>query len=221
MEDTEGRGQHNHGSGTFVGGDVHGGFWQVFVPPYGKQDITDPPSRDQHPEEANDDEPSRDQRPKEGDDYEDLHATLLFWFVAGCTLCVGAVHEAMGWPWAEGAPPPGFGERIIGALIFSYACLACVAAFFARLAQVFELWSAQCADTAVQSRGRWVARPPALIAKTMSGFASLAAVASEVLASLYGWRSFGGEVSRRAHTARLHAAANAATARDAALGNKD
>jgi hypothetical protein len=35
--DAENREQHNHGSGTFVGGNVHGGIWHIFLPPYSKK----------------------------------------------------------------------------------------------------------------------------------------------------------------------------------------
>ncbi|MER5224565.1 hypothetical protein [Streptomyces flaveus] len=37
MADAENREQHNHGSGTFVGGNVHGGIWHIFLPPYSKK----------------------------------------------------------------------------------------------------------------------------------------------------------------------------------------
>lgn len=117
---------------------------------------------------------------------------------------------------SDGASPPGVAERIIGGLVFAYGCLAAVATFCARLAQIFELWSEQCAVTAAQTRGRLVARPPALMARVMAAASAAAAGVAELLASLYGWRSFGGEVSRRAHLARLNTAANAKRARAAA-----
>lgn len=116
------------------------------------------------------------------------------------SLAVG--HEAMGWPLSDGASPPGVAERVIGGLVFAYGSLAAVATFCARLAQVFELWSEQRTVTAARSRGRLVARPPALMARVMAAASAAATGVAELLASLYGWRSFGGEVSRRAHLAR-------------------
>jgi hypothetical protein len=204
MAETEHREQHNHGSGTFVGGDVHGGIWHVFFPPYRKRN-SQHPSKEYRFERGDD----------EGDDYEDLAAPLIFWFLFGGMMAMGALRGLMGWPISDGASPPGIFERIIGGLTCFYGFLASVAAFFARLAQVFELWSEQCTITAMQSHGRWVARPPALMASTTALFAAVAAAVAEVLASFFGWRSFGGEVSQRARTARLNAAANAKSARTA------
>ncbi|MEU9502620.1 hypothetical protein [Streptomyces sp. NPDC048196] len=209
MEDAESREQHNHGSGTFVGGDVNGGIWHIFLPPYGKKQTAAAPAR-QHRPERDDEEPD--------DDYDDLAATLALLVLAASVMGTATVHEAMGWPWSKGGPSLGITERIIGGLVFFYGFLACVAAFFARLAQVFELWAEQCTVTATQSRGRWVARPPAFMSRAVAALAAAAASLAEVLASLYGWRSFGGEVSQRAHTARLNAAANARAARAAAKG---
>lgn len=210
MTDTENREQHNHGSGTFVGGDVHGGIWHVFLPPYGKRRINGQPPREHRSGDGD----------GQNDDYEDLGGSLLGWSVAACTLALATLREAMGWPMSAGASPPGTAERIVAGLVFFYGFLGCIAAFLARLAQVLEIWSEQCSITAVQSRGRWVARPPATMARAMACLAFGVAAAAEVLASFYGWRSFGGEVAKRAHTARLNAAANAQSARDAANGAK-
>lgn len=207
MGDTEHREQHNHGSGTFVGGDVHGGIWHIFLPPYSKKPSSAQPPPERRPEQDDDDET---------DDYEDLAAPLIASAAISAMTGLAVVYEVMGWPLSDGASPPGVVERIIGGLIFGYGCLAAVATFSARLAQVFELWSEQCAITATQTRGRLVARPPALMARVMAAASAVAAGVAELLASLYGWRSFGGEVSRRAHLARLNAAANAKTARAAA-----
>ncbi|MFF1447482.1 hypothetical protein ACFVYF_04885 [Streptomyces sp. NPDC058274] len=206
MADTEHREQHNHGSGTFVGGDVHGGLWQVFLPPYGKKTSGNPAPTKRQPEQDDEDE----------DDYEGVLGSLIVaaWVSAAAGLAV--VYAVMGWPWTDHEPAPGIAARIGGGLVAFYACLAAAAAFFARLAQVFELWSEQCAITAAQSRGRLVARPPASMSRTMAGLTAAAAVAAELLASLYGWSSYGGEVSQRAHLARLNAAANANSARAAA-----
>ena len=52
--------------------------------------------------------------------------------------------------WADHAPTPSVAARIGVGLVALYLCLAMAAAFFARLAQVFELWSEQCAITATQ-----------------------------------------------------------------------
>ncbi|MGY5107125.1 hypothetical protein, partial [Streptomyces sp. 900105245] len=184
MANGEGREQHNQGSGTFVGGDVHGGFWQVFLPPYGNGPTGSGPSNEQRPEQDISDE--------ERDDYDDIGVILVWWVVVVCTMGSATVHQALGWPLTAGAPPPGTGARIVGTPIFLYACLAGVAAFFARLAQTLELWSGQCADTASQSRSRWVAGPPAMMSWALAGLTSAAAFISEVLASFYGWRPFGG-----------------------------
>jgi hypothetical protein len=205
MADAEHREQHNHGSGTFVGGDVHGGFWQVFLPPYGKKTSGDLAPTRRRPEQDDEEE----------NDYEGVLEALLAtaWIAASAGLAV--VYAVMGWPWTDHEPTPGITARIGGGLVAFYACLAAAAAFFARLAQVFELWSEQCAITAVQSRGRLVARPPASMSRAMAGLTAAAAVAGELLASLYGWSSYGGEVSQRAHLARLNATANASSARAA------
>ncbi|MGW3865769.1 hypothetical protein ACWEDZ_30420 [Streptomyces sp. NPDC005047] len=206
MADSEHREQHNHGSGTFVGGDVHGGLWQVFLPPYGKKASGNPTATKRQPDQDDEDE----------DDYEGVLGSLIVaaWISASAGLAV--VYAVMGWPWTDHEPAPGIPARIGGGLVAVYACLAAAAAFFARLAQVFELWSEQCAITAAQSRGRLVARPPAFMSRAMAGLTAAAAVAAELLASLYGWSSYGGEVSQRAHLAHLNAAANANSAPAAA-----
>lgn len=133
MADTEHREQHNHGSGTFVGGDVHGGLWQVFLPPYGKKTSGNPAPTKRQPEQ--DDE----------DDYEGALGSLIVaaWVSASAGLAV--VYAVMGWPWTDHEPAPGIAARIGGGLVAFYACLAAAAAFFARLAQVFEaLVGAMC-----------------------------------------------------------------------------
>jgi hypothetical protein len=205
MADTEHREQHNHGSGTFVGGDVHGGLWQVILPPYGKKTSSNPTRAGRRPDKDDD----------ESDDYDGISECLIGSAWLGATAGLAVVYSVMGWPWTDHAPTPGVPARIGGGLIAFYGCLAAVAAFFARLAQVFEIWSEQCAITAVQSRGRWAARPPAIMSRATAASASAAAVAAELIASLYGWSSFGGEVSQRAHLARLNGAANAKSARAA------
>ena len=210
MADAEQREQHNHESGTFVGGDVHGGLWQIFLPPYGKKTSGNPAPTKRRPEQDHDEE----------DDYEERVESLLgsAWIAASAGLAV--VYAVMGWPWADDGPIPSIAARIGGGLVAFYVCLAAAAASFARLAQVFELWSEQCAITAVQSRGRLIARPPASMSRAMAGLTAVAACAAELLASLYGWSSYGGEVSQRAHLARLNAAANAKSARAAAKRHK-
>ncbi|WP_328544103.1 hypothetical protein [Streptomyces europaeiscabiei] len=205
MVDAEHREQHNHGSGTFVGGDVHGGLWQVFLPPYGKKTSGNPaPTQRQHEQ---DDEGEND--------YEGVLGSLIGTALISAWAGLVVVYAVMGWPWTDHEPTPGIAARIGGGLVAFYACLAAAAASFARLAQIFELWSEQCAITAVQSRGRLFARPPASMSRAMAGLTAAAAVAAELLASLYGWSSYGGEVSQRAHLARLNAAANAESARAA------
>ncbi|MFE1925104.1 hypothetical protein ACFW91_21335 [Streptomyces asoensis] len=205
MADADHREQHNHGSGTFVGGDVHGGLWQVFLPPYGKKISGNPAPTKRQPEQDDDDE----------DDYEGVLGSLIVavWIAASAGLAV--VYAVMGRPWTDHEPPPGIAARIGGGIVALYAGLAAAAALFARLAQLFELWSEQCAVTATQSRGRLVARPPASMARALADLTAATAVAAELLASMYGWSSYGGEVSQRAHLARLNAAANANSARAA------
>lgn len=211
MADAEHREQHNHGPGTFVGGDVHGGLWQVVLPPYGKKTSGDPAPTKRRPQQ--DDE-------EDEDDYEGVLEALIgsAWIAASAGLAV--VYAVMGWPWTDHEPNPGVAARIGVGLGAFYIGLAMAAAFFARLAQVFELWSEQCAITATQSRGRLVARPPASMSRGMAGLTAAAAVTAELLASLYGWSSFGGEVSQRAHLARLNATANADSARAATKRSK-
>jgi hypothetical protein len=200
------REQHNHGPGTFIGGDNHGGIWHIFLPPKGKKHArVGKLLHDSRPE--HDDE--------QADDYDDLGGPLLAASLLG--ICTGwaTLHEVMGWPLSGGSSTPGVTERIVAGFLFLYAFLACVATLFARAAQVCELWSKQCAETATQSRGRLVTWPPVLMARGMSAVSAATASLAEVLASLYGWRSFGGQVSRRAQNARINAAANAKTAGDA------
>jgi hypothetical protein len=206
MSDAEHREQHNHGSGTFVGGDVHGGLWQVFLPPYGKKATSSDPARAQRRPEQDD---------QDGDDYEGRLASMFVsaWIAASAGLAV--VYAVMGRPWTDNEPAPGIAARIGVGLVAFYVCLAVAAAFFARLAQVFELGSEHCAITAAQSRGRLVARPPASMSRALAGLTAMAAVAAELLASLFGWSSFGGKVAQRAHLARLNAASNAKSARAA------
>lgn len=206
MADVDHREQHNHGSGTFVGGDVHGGLWQVFLPPYGKRASSDPAPTKRQPAQGDEDE----------DDYEDVLGSLFGAGWISATAGFAVVHEVMGWPWTEHEPTPGIVARIGVGLVALYVCMAAAAAFFARLAQVFELWSEQCAITAVQSRGRLVARPPAAMSRVTAGLTASAGVVAELLTSLYGWSSYGGEVAQRAHLARLNAASNANSARAAA-----
>ncbi|MEU9882574.1 hypothetical protein [Streptomyces phaeochromogenes] len=215
MADAEHREQHNHGSGTFVGGDVHGGLWQVVLPPYGKKTSGNLAPTKRRPER--DDEEENDE---EENDYEGILESLFVsaWIAASAGLAV--VYAVMGWPWTDHEPAPGIAARIGVGLGAFYICLAMAAAFFARIAQVFELWSEQCAITATQSRGRLVARPPASMSRAMAGLTAVAAVTAELLASLYGWSSFGGAVSQRAHLARLNAAANADSARAATKRSK-
>jgi hypothetical protein len=195
-----------------VGGDVHGGLWQVFLPPYGKKTSGNPAPTTRRSEQDDD---------EEEDDYEDRLEALIGsgWIAASAGLAV--VYAVMGWPWTDHDPTPGIAERIGGGLVASYICLAAAAAFFARLAQVFEIWSEQCAITATQSRGRLVARPPASMSRALAGLTAAAAVTAELFASLYGWSSYGGGVSQRAHLAHLNAAANANSARAAARRPKD
>jgi hypothetical protein len=206
MADADHREQHNHGSGTFVGGDVHGGFWQIFVPPYGKSVSSQSTRAERRPEP--DDE--------ERDDYEDRMAALLVSAWLAATAGAAVVYALLGRPWVGQGPAPGVAARVVGGFFASYLCLAATAAFFARVSQVFEVWSEHCAITATQSRGRLVARPPASMSRAMAGLTAGAALVAELLASLYGWSSYGGSVARRAHQARLNAAANAKSALAAA-----
>lgn len=203
MGDAEPREQHNHGPGTFVGGNVNGRVVNIFLLLVGKKHAgSDRPPHERDPEQ--DDEGA--------DDYENIGVPLLTAGLLGSWTGWLTIRELMGWSWSDGSSPPGIAERIVGGLLLLYVSLACLAAFFARSAQVCELGSKQCAATATQSRGRLVAWPPALMARGLSLVSAATASLAEVLASLYGWRPFGGQVSRRARIARLNAATNAKTA---------
>jgi hypothetical protein len=205
MANSDLREQHNHGSGTFVGGDVHGGIWQIFLPPYKKATSSDPEPSEQKPEQDN----------EEIDDYEDRFASLFFsvWIATSAGLSV--VYAITGDAWVDNTPSPGVTQRIGFGLVGFFVCIATAAAFFARLAQVLEIWSEQCAITAVQNRGRLVSRPPASFSRALAALAAVASVAAELLASFYGWSSFGAEVAQRARLAEFNASANATTARAA------
>ncbi|MEU2746711.1 hypothetical protein ABZ613_10475 [Streptomyces collinus] len=88
MSDAEHREQHNHGSGTFVGGDVHGGLWQVFLPPYGKKTTSsDPAPAQRRPEQDDQDE----------DDYEGRLASTFVsaWIAASAGLAVVYAHQVL------------------------------------------------------------------------------------------------------------------------------
>lgn len=200
MPDNEHREQQNNGSGTFVGGDVHGGFWQIFLPPYGKNTPTPSTSGQPNPDGDN------------ADDYEDRYASLIGSAVLIASGVLAVVNSIMGWAWDGDEMAPGVAERVCCGIFAAFICIAATAAFFARLAQVFELWSEQCAITAVQNRGHFAARPPAALSRAMAATTAVAAVAAELLATLVGWSSFGGDVARRAHSARLNAAVNATSA---------
>lgn len=86
MADIEHREQHNHGSGTFVGGDVHGGLWQVFVPPYGKKVSTNPAPTKRQPQQGN----------EETDDYEGMLESLIGSAWLGATAGLAVVYSVMG-----------------------------------------------------------------------------------------------------------------------------
>ncbi|MFF7988452.1 hypothetical protein ACFZDG_01505 [Kitasatospora xanthocidica] len=177
---------------------------QIFLPPYGKKG----------PAEASGDKASR--RTSNENDYDDVGDTMMACLLFGSGSGYNGFHEIMGWPLLPGGRVPGVGERIVLGFVLTCLFLALTAAFFARLAQIFELWSERCAITATQTPGRLVAASPALVARaTATGCAWAAAVAG-VLALLYGWSAFGGDVSRRAHVARVSSAINATTARAAA-----
>ncbi|MFJ9771984.1 hypothetical protein ACIRVF_12165 [Kitasatospora sp. NPDC101157] len=209
MADGEPKEQHNHGSGTFVGGNVHGGLLQIFLPPYGKKGSDAASSGEGAPQ-------PQPQPQSDENDYDGVGGTMLACLIFAPGLGYGSLHEVMGWPLAPGGTVPGVGERIGMGFVFTYVLIALISAFFARLAQFFELWSERCAITASQTRGRLVATPPALMAQFTAAVSAWAAAVAGVLASLYGWSAFGGDVSRRAHAARVNSAANATTARAAA-----
>jgi hypothetical protein len=203
MAEGERREQHNHGSGTFIGGNVYGGLRQIILNTYAKTERSRPDPEDDEPPAG---------------DYDDVLFTL-----GACAFLVmmtgaGVVYQVMGWPWSDDSPPPGIPIRLVATPVFVYLCLAAVAAFMARLAQILEIWSEQSAIAAVHNRGRRVARPPALMSSAMATLSATAATAAELLASLYGWSDFGSGVSLRARTARERAAGNAKAARAATRG---
>lgn len=206
MADAENQEQHNNGPGTFVGGNVTGDIWNVFLQPEEKGRPTGLPPDNQRPDGVD----------NQANDYEDIASPMFLSFLLGASSCMALVHAVMGWPWDNDSSPPGIVQRLAWGFASMCLLLACSAVFLARMAQAFELWSKQCADSASESQGRLTARPHAFMARAAATVSVAAASIAEMAASLYGWRSFGGEISRRARVASLNAATSARTARNAA-----
>jgi hypothetical protein len=158
------------------------------------------------------------EQPDDVDDYDDLLFTIgaiavVIAFPSGAAVW----YCLLGKPLTAGHPPPGLGTRIIGALLGAAAFFASLAAALARVAQVFELWSERAAQIAVRNAPRWrlIAWGPAAISSGTAWVAGAVAVGAAVLAAMYGWTEFAGEIADRAHFARSRAAGNGATARAA------
>lgn len=202
-DEPEHKSQHNSGSGTFVGRDLIGNIVNIILPPQRRGPSTPQPGG-----------PPQDEALS--DDYADIGFTVFTLALLAFVLAGGMVMLATGESYSADGQPPAIAERIALGLLSVYAFFACLAALFARLTQVLELWSEQCADTAAQSRNRLLALTPARMSNAAALGAAATASASAVLASFYGWRPFGREVAERAHLARDKASHHASRARAAA-----
>lgn len=192
--------QTNRGSGTFVAGNVLGNIVNFFVPTQRRR----PPAVTR----------SESDGPAD-DDYHDiigpLLASIFLAFIAGTAV----LYCFRGEPLSGTGPAPGLLRRLVVGFAFAYGLVACVAVFFARVAQGLELWTGRCADTAMQTRVRFVAYLPASMARVMASACSVSATMAALVAIFYGWGDFGGSIQERAHMARDNAAVHAARARAA------
>ncbi|MFJ5220570.1 hypothetical protein ACIP98_38550 [Streptomyces sp. NPDC088354] len=210
------REQHNHGPGTFVGRDVHGGIWNFFIN-HGthRRNAQNTPGQGQRTHEDH-------EQADDDDDYEAVFSLIFMacWIAGSAALAVWFC--LLGEPFSEGEPPPGVAARIGVGLLSTAVALACLASLLARVAQVFELWSERAAQTAIRDATRWrrIASVPAAISSGTARIATVAAVSAGVLAALYGWTTFGSTVSDRAHLARTRAQHHAATARAAVTAKR-
>ncbi|MEU6347528.1 hypothetical protein ABZ883_42170 [Streptomyces sp. NPDC046977] len=207
--------QHNHGSGTFIGRDVHGGIRNFFINHAPAKRSSPSSPQGQHNPEDN-------EQADETDDYDGLLSIMALTCWAASSAATAAWFCLIGRSFSEGAPPPGLAARLGVSLVSSAVVLLCLACLLARIAQVFELWSERAARTAIRDASRWrrIASVPALICSGAARIATVTAVSAGVLAALYGWTTFGSTVSDRAHLARTRAQHHAATARAAVTAKR-
>ncbi|MFF7081232.1 hypothetical protein [Streptomyces lavendulae] len=187
--------QTNHGSGTFVAGNVLGSIVNLFVPAQRRSRPTSTTHTDA-PE----------------DDYEDISWSLVEAVFLAATSGTAIVYCIRGLPFSGTGPTPGIAERIVVGILFTYAFFACAAAFLARAAQGLEVWAGRCADITVQTRGGIAAYLPACMARALATAASGVATTAALVAVFYGWSGFGASVQERAYIARDNAAVNASRA---------
>ncbi|MEU8437316.1 hypothetical protein AB0F18_31350 [Streptomyces sp. NPDC029216] len=191
--------QTNHGSGTFVAGNVLGSIVNLFAPT----------QRRGRPAPANGPEVSED-------DYDDISESLFGAAFLAAMSGTAVVYCIRGLPFSGTGPAPGIATRLVMGIVFTYAFFACVAAFLARAAQGLEVWAGRCADITVQTKGGLLAHLPAGMARALAATASGVATTAALVAVFYGWGDFGGSIQERAYLARDNAATNASRARAAA-----
>ncbi|MFD0377293.1 hypothetical protein [Streptomyces sp. NPDC127112] len=191
--------QTNHGSGTFVAGNVLGSIVNLFIPAQRRSRPTSTTPTD---------------APQ--DDYEDISESLVGAVFLAAISGTAIVYCIRGLPFSGTGPTPGIAERIVVGILFTYAFFACAAAFLARTAQGLEVWAGRCADITVQTRGGMTARLPAGMARALAATSSGVATTAALVAVFYGWAGFGASVQERAYLARDNAAMNASRARAAA-----
>ncbi|MFD8736563.1 hypothetical protein ACFV06_16840 [Streptomyces sp. NPDC059618] len=190
--------QANHGSGTFVGGNVLGSIVNLFLPA----------QRRSRPTPINGNDVAEN-------DYEDISESLIGAVFLAALSGTAVVYSIRGLPFSGTGPPPGIAARLAAGITFTYAFFACVAAFIARAAQGLEVWAGRCADIAVHTRSRVLTHLPAGMARVLAATSSGMATTAALVAVFYGWGDFGGSVQERAYLARDNAAMNAARARAA------
>ncbi|MCX4783072.1 hypothetical protein [Streptomyces sp. NBC_01264] len=190
--------QTNHGSGTFVAGNVLGSIVNLFMPAQ-RRARPAPPSG---PEVAE-------------DDYDDISGSLFGSAFLAAVSGQVVSYCVRGLPLFGTGPTPGLPTRFLAGFAFAYAFFACVAMFLARAAQGLEVWAGRCADIAVQTRVRPLAQLPASVARILAPASSGTATTAALVATFYAWGDFGGSVQERAYLARDGAAMNAARARAA------
>ncbi|MEU3350957.1 hypothetical protein [Streptomyces sp. NPDC037389] len=191
--------QTNHGSGTFVAGNVLGSIVNLFIPA----------QRRSRPTSTNGPDATVD-------DYERISGSLFVIAFLAAVFGTAVVHCIRGLPFSGAGPTPGIATRLVVGIVFTYAFFACVAAFLARAAQGLEVWAGRCADITVRTRGGILAHLPAGMARALAATSSGVATTAALVAVFYGWGDFGNSVQERAYLARDNAATNASRARSAA-----
>ncbi|GAA2288622.1 hypothetical protein GCM10010145_68890 [Streptomyces ruber] len=193
--------QTNSGPGTFVGGNVFGHVYNLFVPAERRR-------RSAAPE-------GQGSRGVPDDDYDDIFFNLLGAVFLGGTFATGVGYCVRGLPLSSGSPAPELLERWVAGILCVAAFFACAAAFLARVAQGLELWAERCADITTETQIRILAYLPAGMTRALATFTAAAAMAAALLAVFYAWGGFGTSVQERANIARDNAAVQAARARAA------